>query len=77
MAHVIPLALGALMSSLRIKGRTKFWEELECNQQFGENASIEIGMSQRLQKEGNARIHNVSTMRLGLAMIIETVHISR
>jgi len=37
MAHVIQLALGAFMSSLGVKGRTKSWEAHERDQQFGEN----------------------------------------
>jgi len=44
---------------------------------FGENDSIDIGRSQRLRKEGNARINKVLAMRLCLAKIIEKVHISR
>jgi len=75
-AHVIQLALGAFMSSLGGKGRTKSWEAHECDQQFGENKSIDIGKGQRLRKEGNARINNVSAMRQGLAKIIEKVLIS-
>jgi len=59
MAHVIQLALGVLMRSLRVKGRTKSWEAHERDQQFGENESIGIGKSQRLGKEGNARINKV------------------
>jgi len=47
MAHVIQLALGAFMSSLGVKGRTKSWEAHERDQQFGENNSIDIGKSQR------------------------------
>ena len=76
MAHVIELALGAVMSSLGVKGRTKSWEARERDQQFGENESIDIGKSQRLRKEGNARINKVSAMRPGLAKIIEKVRIS-
>jgi len=76
MAHVIQLALDAFMSSLGVNGHTKSWEAHECNQQFGENASMDIGNSQRLRKEGNARINKVSTMKLGLAKIIEKVRIS-
>jgi len=76
MAHVIQLALGAFMSSLSVKGRTKCWEAHECNQQFGEKESIEIGKSQRLRKEGNAGINIVLAMKPGLAKIIEKVHIS-
>jgi hypothetical protein len=76
MAHVIQLALGAFMSSPGVEGHTKSWEAHVCNQQFGENESIDIGKSQRLRKEGNARINKVSAMRPGLAKIIEKVHIS-
>jgi hypothetical protein len=76
MAHVIQLALGAFMSSLGLKGHTKSWEAHECDQQFSENESIDIGKSQRLRKEGNARINKVSAMKPGLAKIIEKVCIS-
>jgi hypothetical protein len=54
MAHVIQLGLSALMSSLIVKCSTKSWETHERDQQFGENESIDIGKSQRLQNEGNA-----------------------
>jgi len=76
MAHVIQLALGAFMSSLGVKGHTKSWEAHEHDQQFGDNESIDNGKSQRLRKEGNARINKVSAMRPGLAKIIENVRIS-
>jgi len=76
MAHVIQLALGAFMSSLGVKGRTKSCEAHERDQQFGENASMDIGKSRRLRKEGNARINKVSAMKPGLAKIIEKVRIS-
>jgi len=76
MAHVKQLALGAFMSSLGVKGRTKSLEAQERDQQFGENESIDIGKSQRLRKEGNARINKVSAMKPGLAEIIEKVRIS-
>jgi len=76
MAHVIQLALGAFISALGVKGRTKSWEAHERDQQFGENESTHIGKSQRLRKEGNARINKVSAMRPGLAKIIEKVRIS-
>jgi len=71
------LALGACMSSLGVKGRTKSCEAHERDQQFGENESVDIGKSQRLRKEGNARINKVSAMKPGLAKIMEKVHISR
>ena len=77
MAHIIQLALGAFMSSLGVKGRTKSWEAHERNQQFGENESINIGKSQRLRNEGNARINKLSDMRLCFAKINENVRISR
>jgi hypothetical protein len=76
MAHVIQLALGAFMSSLGVQGRTKSWETHERDLQFGENESIDIGKSQRLRKDGNARINKVSAMKPGLARIIEKVRIS-
>jgi hypothetical protein len=76
MAHDIHLALGAFMSSLGVKGRTKSWEAHERDQQFGENESIDIGKIQRLRKEGNARINKVLAMKPGLAKIIEKVRIS-
>jgi hypothetical protein len=76
MAHVIQLALGAFMSSLGVKGHTKSWKAHKCDQQFGENECIDIGKSQRLRKEGNARINKMSAMRPGLAKIIEKVRIS-
>jgi len=77
MAHIIQLALGAFISSLGVKGRTKSWDAHERDQQFGENESVDIGKSQRLRKERNARINKVSAMNPGLAKIIEKVHISR
>jgi len=63
MAQVIQLALGVFMSSPDVKGRTKSWEAHECDRQFGQNESTDIGNSQRLQKEDNVRINKVSTMR--------------
>ena len=77
MAHIIQLALGASMCSPGVKGHTKSWEAHEHDQQFGETGSIDIRKSQRLRKEGNARINKVSTMRPGVAKIIEKVCISR
>jgi hypothetical protein len=75
MAHVIPLALGAFMSSLGVKGHPKSWERHECDQQFGENERTDIGKSQRLRREGNAKVNQVTDMRPGLAKIIEKVRI--
>jgi len=76
MAHDIQLALGAFMSSLVVKGRTKSWEAHQRDQQVGEDDSIDIGKSQRLRPEGNARINKMSAMWPALAMIIEKVPIS-
>jgi len=76
MVHIIQVALHAFMSSVGVKGRTKSWEAHEREQQFGENESTDIGKSQRLRKEGNARFNKVSAMRPGFAKIIEKVHIS-
>jgi len=76
MAHIIHLASGAFMSSLGVKRHAKSWEAHERDQHFGENESIDIGKTQRLRKDGNARINNVSAMRPGLAKIIEKVCIS-
>jgi len=76
MAHVIQLASGAFMSSLGVKGRTKSLEAHECDQQCGENECVDIGRSQRLRKEGNARINKVSAMEPGVGKIIEKVRIS-
>ena len=63
------------MSSLGVKGLTKFWEAPERDQQFGQNECIDIGKSQKFRKEGNARINKVSAMRPGLVKIIEKVRI--
>jgi len=76
MGHVLQLVLDAFMSSLGVKGRTKSCEAHVRDQQFGENASIDIGRSRRHRKEGNARINNLSGMKPGLVKIIEKVHIS-
>jgi len=77
MAHIIQLALGGFISSQGVKGCTKSSEAHEHDRQFGENESIDNGKSQRLWKEGNARINKVSAMRPGLAKIIEKVRTSR
>ena len=76
MAHIIQLALGAFMSSLRVKGRNKSWKAHVRAQHLWENESADIGKSQRLWKEGNARINKVSVMRPGLVKIIENLRIS-
>jgi len=72
-AHVIQLTLRTFSSSLGGKGGTKSWNAHERDQQFGENESIDIGKSPRLQKPGNARINKVSAIRPGFTMIIEEV----
>ena len=77
MAYVIQLAFGAFMSSLGVKGHTKSWEAHERDQQFEENESVDIGNSQRLGKEGTARINGVLAMKPGLAKIIEKGCISK
>jgi len=73
MARTIQLALGAFMSSLGVKCRTKSSEAHQRDQQFGENESVDIGKSQRLRKEGKATITMVWAMKPGLAKIIEKV----
>jgi hypothetical protein len=60
-----------------VKGCTKPWEAHQHNLQFGENKTIDIGNSQRLRNEANARINNVSAMRQVIAKIIKKVLISR
>jgi len=77
MVHLIELSFGAFMSCVRVTGRTMPCDAHVNNLQFGENASTDIGKSQRLQNEGDARISNVSGMRLGSEKIIERVCISR
>jgi len=77
MVPIIQLALGASMRSLRVQSHTKSCETHERKQQFGENECTDIGKSQRLRKEGNARINKVSAMRPGLSKLIEIVYISR
>jgi len=77
MAHVVQLALGAFMGNLGVTGHTKSRQAHERDHQFGETGSTDIGKSQRLWKEGHARINEVSAMRPGLAKIIEKVCISR
>jgi len=76
MAHVIQLALGAFMSSPGGKGRTKPWEANEHDQQSRVIESIDLRKSQRIRKEGNARIDEVSAMKRGLAKMINKVCIS-
>jgi len=76
MVHIIQLALGAFMRSLGVNDHTKSWKAHERDQLFRDNDSINIGKSQRLQKQGNAGINRVSAMRPCLAKIIEKVRIS-
>jgi hypothetical protein len=76
MVHVIMLALGVFMSSLRVNGRTKSCEAHEHNWQFGEHERTDIGKSQRLRPEGNTTINKVLAMRPRLATIIENIHIA-
>jgi len=77
MAHIIQPASGAVMSSPGVKGCNESWEAHQCDHQFGENESVHIWKSQRLQRETNARINKVSAMKPGLAKIIGKVRISR
>jgi len=77
MVHIILLALGAFISNLRAKGHPKYFEAHERNHQFRNNESTDIGKSQRLRTEGNARNYKVSAMQPCLAMIIKKVTISR
>jgi hypothetical protein len=67
---------GAFVSNLSVQGCIKSREAFEHDQQSGENESSDIGKSQRLRKEGNARINKVLAMRPGLAKIREKVRIS-
>jgi hypothetical protein len=67
------LAIGALISSLVVIAPTKSWENHKRHPHLGENECIDIGKSQRLRIEGNARINMVFAMRPGLAKIIENV----
>jgi len=76
MAPVIQLASCVFMNSLGVQCRTKSWEAHKRNQQFEKNESTDIGKSQRLRNESNARINNASAMRPGLAKILEKVRIS-
>jgi len=64
------------MSSLGVKDLTKSWEAHDRDPQFGRNESIDIKNSQRLRKEGNARINKVSATKPGSAMIFGKVRIS-
>jgi len=77
MVRGIQIPFGGYISTLGMNGHTSAWESHECDQQFGENESMDIGNSQRHRKEGNARINNVLAMKPGLPKIIEKVHISR
>jgi len=72
--HVRQLAEGLFMSSLCVKGRTESWVAHDRDQEFGDNETLDFGRSQKLRKEGNARINMVSALKPGLAKIIEKVH---
>jgi hypothetical protein len=72
---MLQLALAESMTSLGSIICIKSWESYHCNQQFGENESINIRNAQQLRKEGNAKINKVSAMRAGLAKIIKKVRI--
>ena len=50
-------------------GHTKSWEAHECDQQLWKNESEDIWLSERLPKEGNARMIKLLAMGLGLAKI--------
>ena len=76
MVHIVQRTVGAFMSSLSVKGHTMSWEAHQCNLQFGENNSIDIGRSQRFGKKGNDGINMVLAMKPGLVKIIDKVHIS-
>jgi hypothetical protein len=75
MEHITQFAVGAVMSSMGVKGHTMLWEAHQHDQQFGQNETIDIGKSQSPQREDNARINKVSAMRPGLVKIIEKVNI--
>jgi hypothetical protein len=53
------------MSGLGVKGSNKSLKAHERDQQLENNDSIDIGKSQRHQKENNAIINKVSAMRQG------------
>jgi len=77
MAEAIQLVRGTLMRSVGVQGRIKFWGANQCDQQFGENRSSDIGKSQRLPKEGNVRITKMLAMWPHMAKLIEKVPIWR
>jgi hypothetical protein len=77
MTEVIRHTLGVFMSRLGVHGGTKSGEAHERDQQDEVNETIEIGKSQTLRTEGNARINMLLAMRSGLAIIIEKQPISR
>jgi len=76
MAQVVQLAIGAVGSSLAVIGPTYSSESHDRDQQFAENEIMDIGNSQRLRNEGNARMNKVSPMKPGLAKINGKVRIS-
>jgi len=76
MAYGIKLALEAFMSSLGANRPTKFSEDNEGDLQFGANGTLDFGISDRIPKEINGRISQVSAMRPGEVMLIEKVRMS-
>jgi hypothetical protein len=75
-AHVISLAFSSFMRILRANGSTELWQADECDHHIGENEIMDIGMSQTLRIEGNARINTESALTPGVAKIIENGYIS-
>jgi len=77
MAHVMQIALCAFRICLSVNSHIKSWKTSECNSQFGENETTDIGTSVRLRKEGNARINKLCAISPGLAKMIKKECISR
>jgi hypothetical protein len=76
-APLIQLGLGVFMTSLDAKGQARSWEAHEGDQQFGENELVDNGKSEKLCKEGNARINMELAITACLAKIIQKVYTSR
>jgi hypothetical protein len=74
--HALQLAVGSFTNSLGVKGRSTAWGAHEHDPHFGEKESIDLWKSERLCKEGNARINMVLAIRPGLGKIIQKVCIS-
>jgi hypothetical protein len=66
-----------LMRGVSANSQSKAWEESECDQQFGANERIHIGISQRLRKVGDAGIIKVLAMRPGFGKINDNLYMSR